>query len=219
MAGLKLGKGRLAAPRGALWLGILGLVITTVLGLVVVKASAWTQTTFAIDQWIHNQSFPLQYNIAMALDAIDKPTVVALILLAGLVIISFWRGVLPGIGFAVVAGVGWLLIAGVKIVVHEARPTAFYPALQEQANSFPSGHVTFVMALTIALGAALAGSRWRWPLVVLGLLLTLVTAWSRLFLGVHYPMDVVGGVLGGASGAVLVLGVWNLTVGRVRRRH
>jgi membrane-associated phospholipid phosphatase len=28
-------------------------------------------------------------------------------------------------------------------------------------------------------------------------------------LGVHYPMDVVGGILGGLSGAFIVLGAWN----------
>jgi membrane-associated phospholipid phosphatase len=65
------------------------------------------------------------------------------------------------------------------------------------------------MALTVAVCVVLAGSRWRWPVVIFLCLLTLATGWSRLMLGVHYPMDVVGGILGGLSGAFIVLGAWN----------
>jgi membrane-associated phospholipid phosphatase len=65
------------------------------------------------------------------------------------------------------------------------------------------------MALTVAVCVVLAGSRWRWPVVIFLCLLTLATGWSRLMLGVHYPMDIVGGILGGLSGAFMVLGAWN----------
>jgi len=212
--GLRMGSARLAAPKGALWIGLGGLILVTLAGLLFVHFSDWTKTTFAFDVWLHSfQSSPLD-QLALALDKIDKVAVVAIILLVGGVIIAFWRGVAKALGFMVVAGAGWLLIAAVKLIVAEPRPTTFYPELQEQALSYPSGHVVFVMALTVALGAALAGSKWRWPLVVVGSLLTLVTAWSRLYLGVHYPTDVIAGIVGGFCSAIFVVAVWNLLFGR-----
>jgi undecaprenyl-diphosphatase len=215
--GLRMGSARLAAPRGAIWIGLGGLAIVTLAGLVFVHFSDWTKTTFAVDVWLHSDSRLSFDRVAFTLDKIDKPVVVAIILLLGAVILAFWRGFAKALGFMVVAGGGWLLIAAVKIVVAEPRPTTFFPELQEQALSYPSGHVTFVMALTVAIAVTLAGSKWRWPLVIIFSALTLATAWTRLYLGVHYPADVIAGIVGGFSSAILVAGVWNLIFGRGSR--
>lgn len=50
-------------------------------------------------------------------------------------------------------------------------------------------------------------SRFRWPVLILGVLFTLVIGWSRVDLGVHYPTDVLAGWL---TGAAWVLGVYGL---------
>ena len=68
--------------------------------------------------------------------------------------------------------------------------------------SFPSGHTAASCAATAALFAS--KSALRWP----ALALTLVIAFSRLYLYVHFPTDVLGGALVGAAcglaGAALV---------------
>jgi membrane-associated phospholipid phosphatase len=65
--------------------------------------------------------------------------------------------------------------------------------------SMPSGHA--MMAFTGAVFLAAVVPRWRWALVALAVAISL----SRVYLGVHYPSDVlVGAALGAAIGAAFI---------------
>ena len=74
-------------------------------------------------------------------------------------------------------------------------------------GSFPSGHATVAFACATAL--ALAVPRLAPPLFVLAALI----AWSRVYVGVHYPLDVLAGAVLGVALAFAVAGA-----GRVLRR-
>lgn len=67
-------------------------------------------------------------------------------------------------------------------------------------SSFPSDHVTFIWAigLCVVLKAGLRG------MGVLLLILALCVGWARVFLGIHFPFDILGGIIT-ASIAVLLL--------------
>lgn len=91
-----------------------------------------------------------------------------------------------------------LLAQIIKLAVDRARPNLFPALLPMPADgSFPSGHSMQVTAFV--LGWLVATGRARHPGVVLaGVLLICVVGFSRLYLQVHYPSDVLLGILGGA---------------------
>lgn len=64
-------------------------------------------------------------------------------------------------------------------------------------NALPSGHATFAAVLASSLGW---NRDWRWKLP-LWLFVTLV-CWSRIYVGAHYPLDVVAGVLVGTFAGI-----------------
>lgn len=204
------GDGTLAAPKHPFVLGGSGYVLTIVIGFIAVAFANLTQATFAVDVWVHDTFGAGFAPVAEAIALLDKPIVVTFILLGLGVLVAQWRGWLAGIAAIWVAGGGWLAIALMKWFVHEPRPTGtFDPAYLEHDYSFPSGHTAFVTTVTVAIVASSVRWSGRWVAAWIGAALVLLTALTRLYLGVHYPVDVVGGMLGGASAAVLMVGIWN----------
>lgn len=109
------------------------------------------------------------------------------------------------LGISVVgAGATALLV---KEVVHRARPGRAFQAYAETGFSFPSGHATLAAAfygfLIYLVWRMLPPGRARAATVSILALLIALIAFSRLYLGVHYPSDVFTGLLLGAAFAYL----------------
>lgn len=176
-----------------------------------------------VDRVLNGASSPALDRVALLADQLDRPAVVAGILAVTFVVLLLVAGWRRALGVCVAAGAGWLTTLVVKSVVAQPRPsTAGLPHplhVSPATLSFPSGHVVFAAALTTAL---LLACRARWSAVTVGVVggvLTLIVAWSRLYVGVHYVTDVVGGVLNGVAGAILFAGLWNLVFARRGRRR
>jgi undecaprenyl-diphosphatase len=71
------------------------------------------------------------------------------------------------------------------------------PMLVDSAYSFPSGHTTFLFI--IAFSAFLIDKKWGWILS----LTSLLAVFSRVVAGVHWPSDIIGGII--IAGAVFVV--------------
>jgi membrane-associated phospholipid phosphatase len=111
--------------------------------------------------------------------------------------------------FLVIA-VGWNSSEIAKLIVMRHRPpTQFSLAPETGSNSFPSGHTAFAVSLAIALCLLAVGTRWFKPVVALAAAWTLLIAYSRLYIGAHYPTDVVGSLLVSSAAVVFLTGVWH----------
>ena len=95
-----------------------------------------------------------------------------------------------------------------KEVVQRARPGGLIPAVTETSYSFPSGHATAAMALYGFFAFLLCRlyPEYKKGIVTIATLIVLAIGFSRLYLGVHYPSDVLAGFAVG--GLWLWLGVW-----------
>lgn len=173
----------------------------------------------SLDASVNRVNSPLLDQVALLLDQLDRPTVVAVILVVVFVVLLFVTGWRLALGAVIVTGLGWLTTLVVKTVVAQPRPTTAGLTHLLHVNpatlSYPSGHVVFAAALVTALALVCRGAVARTIVIVVGAVFVAVVAWSRLYVGVHYGTDVVGAVFNGVAGVLLFAGLWNLVAARV----
>jgi undecaprenyl-diphosphatase len=121
--------------------------------------------------------------------------VVALVLA---VVTRRWR---PPVALLVAGIVGWRLSILLKTTIERSRPSAV-DHLRDTAHGFgfPSGHATVSAAMATVIAPLLPRHRWL-PFAVAG-----VVGVARMYVGVHLPLDVIGGwALGVAVGSAAIL--------------
>lgn len=131
---------------------------------------------------------------------------VALPILGG--VIAFLRHMKNAAGaayFSITVFGSWIMDGIVKLFFGRVRPDLWTSILPEKSFSFPSGHSMISMALGFAVVVLLWPTRWRWVALVLAPPMVFLVGISRIYLGVHYPSDVLGGW---SAGLIWATGVY-----------
>ncbi|WP_411834992.1 phosphatase PAP2 family protein [Pseudoxanthomonas mexicana] len=110
--------------------------------------------------------------------------------------------------FAIVSFTGSALLnIATKQFFQRERPSLWESIAPEHTFSFPSGHAMGSMTLAMVVALLAWNTRWRWPVAALAAAFALLVGVSRIYLGVHYPSDILGGW---AAGMAWVAGIYLL---------
>ena len=86
-----------------------------------------------------------------------------------------------------------LLNLGTKQLFARERPSLWESIAPEHSFSFPSGHAMGSMTLACVCVLLAWRTPWRWPVAIAALAFTLLVGLSRVYLGVHFPSDILAG--------------------------
>ncbi len=192
---------RLTVSTALLWAVLLGLAIT-------LSTLAATDDTLPGDREIASWSQGLRFPGETLADAVRSITSTQVILATGaaLALLLWLRGYrLEALAFAVGLVILPLLQAGIKEIVDRPRPS---PDLVEirasfSSPSFPAGHVmspTYVYGFLIYLAASLPlPGPARTSVATASTAVLALTGPANVWLGVHWPSDVLGGYAWGVT--------------------
>ena len=192
----------LRGRRALVWLLLLGFVAPWLV-FIKIAEEVWEKEGFRGDRYLlealHQHATPTLDWLARALSTAGNPP--AMLALTAALLAGFWAldRRLDAAFFLTAVGGAMVLNVLVKTVFGRVRPALWAALDPAPFYSFPSGHAMGTAALAVALGFLVAGCRGRWTVWGLGGLFLLGVGWSRVYLGVHFPSDVLAGWVGSAG--------------------
>lgn len=190
--------------------GYLGLNLT--LGALVLIGASWlfggiaedvltgdplTVIDVRVAEWFHARATPVLTQSMLVITHLHGPIAISILMALAVLYLAWKRDWYWLICLMVTVPSGMLLNVLMKHAFHRARPNFDDPLLALSAYSFPSGHVAGTTLFYGVLAAMLVSKIDTWRrrvIIVLGAIgLILLVALSRVYLGVHYLSDVLGG--------------------------
>ena len=159
----------------------------------------------SVMQWVAAHQIPWVEHAFVEITMLGTGLVV--MVMVGISAIFLWctRHRYSSVLLLAATGGGILLNSVLKASFDRPRPQVFEWGTHALTSSFPSGHAmsSAIVYTTVAyLAARLQKRRWaRWLTMFVALVLVALICSSRVYLGVHYPSDVLAGVLVGLAWA------------------
>ncbi len=205
-----------------LWVVLLSAGVLS-LGFIATDMPGFSRNEFTLDQELSRNHDGILTALAMALNTVFSPAGgVVIIALACLILLVVRKSPVNAVAFGGAAAAGWVSSQFFKVIVERQRPNPallFDPLAPETgSNSFPSGHVALAVGLAWAVYFLARNTRWARLAAILGVLVPVVLAWSRLYVGVHYPSDVIASFLAASAAVLLFNGLWNRYQGNILPR-
>lgn len=142
---------------------------------------------------IHQHTPDIFFPLALLLHYLGK-THIAVPLVTAVCLVLIWRGHRRMAAFcALSALIPTLNMLLFKSMIARPRPSLWPHLVVEHNFSFPSGHSTFAAAVAVMLTVGFYRTPYRRTACIIGLTFALLTGFSRIYLGVHYPTDVWAG--------------------------
>jgi undecaprenyl-diphosphatase len=215
-------------------LAVLAIGTASLWGFILIATNVLAGDTYAFDHWLlglmrdaANPAEPVgpRWLAVMARDATALGGVAWLTAATAVIAIYLWLDGKSHMAAFLVAATasGGVLSLLLKTLFDRPRPE-FVPHLTYvSSSSFPSGHSMLAAVVYVTLGSLLAAviSRLALKIYVLtvAVLLAIVVGVSRIYLGVHYPTDVLAGWLAGLIWALVcwLIARWLQRRGQVER--
>lgn len=177
------------------------------LAVVAHDAANGTAWDHSLTGWMMEHRHGWLTTAAITITNAGSPVAMTLLALLATVLL-WWRQSSVSSGFVVIATLATAsgMSTLTKAVVGAHRPPPSVQLVVEVSPSFPSGHVTGTMALAGMLAIVVGrnrGTATRVFLVCVVAVVTVLIALTRLYLGVHWLSDVLGGALLGSVAVIL----------------
>ena len=180
--------------------GIFLIGYLAILGVVAwLCTEVWEKKVFSFDRsfllWIHQFANPQFDRIFLFFTALDDPPTVVTIFIITIAWLVMKRRYSDGIRFTIVCAGGVLTDRVMKLFFAKPRPELWYRLITETSFSFPSGHAVGSMVVYGFIAYILAKEMQQHKHIVYAAasLLIIAIGLSRLYLGVHYPTDIIAG--------------------------
>lgn len=188
----------------------------------VVREGATQPFDVAALQWIHGHQNPTLTHVMRELTYLGTGVVVMVIV--GVSALFLWHTEHKHSARLLLASTigGILLNNALKLVFQRERPSVFEWGATTASSSFPSGHAmsaTVVYGTVAYLAARLQKHHWSRVLTLTAAVLMIIgICFTRLYLGVHYPTDVLGGIIVGLAWAAFCMATMEASLVLARRR-
>jgi membrane-associated phospholipid phosphatase len=180
--------------------GIWLIIYLVILGIVAwLCTEVWEKEAFSLDRslllWIHQFATPQLDGLMMFITALGDPGMVITVFISTIAWLGMKRRYADGIRFIIVCVGGASINYVMKLFFAKPRPELWPRLISETSFSFPSGHAVGSMVVYGFIGYIFVREFAIYKRYVYAIVSSLIVAigFSRLYLGVHYPTDIIAG--------------------------